>query len=470
MPATRWLRSTSLRLAIGFAVIFALAALVPIGVLWWATAGSLSAGIRAEIRADATTLHHLYRDGGLAELRIAVASRAAAAGHDGTVTLLADDRLRPLAGSLEAWPAALGHATGWHDLELGHGDGGVHVRVYHARLAEGVHLLVGRDIGELIRLRTLILDAVAWSAVVAVALATMLGLLFRRVFLVSLRSIRATADAIAHGDISRRLPVAGSADEFDLLAGTLNELFGRIEELVAGVRNVSNAVAHDLRTPLAELRGRLEALQRRHAAAPEVAEGVEAAIADVDRLIAIFTALLRLADIDSGMRRSAFAVVDLGTVAADAGELYSALAEARDITLTLSLAPGLTVWGDRDLLAQAVSNLLDNALKFTPAGGTVTLSAADHDGRAELVVADSGPGLSDADRARATQRFFRGDRSRHTPGVGLGLSLVQAVADLHHATLELSDHRPGLLVRLALPKSSGGAVAPVGSGGKPLRA
>ena len=446
----RWLRSTSLRLAAGFAVIFALAALAPIGVLWWATAGSLDAGISSQIRADITTLRRLYHDGGLAELRTAVAGRAVAARHDGTVTLVADARLTPIAGSLDAWPSAVGHATGWHEFELG--GGAVRVRVDHVRLAEGVNLLVGRDIGELIRLRSLILDAVSWSAAVAVTLAAVLGLLFRRVFLVSLRSIRATADAIARGDISRRLAVAGSADEFDLLAGTLNDLFARIEALVADVRNVSNAVAHDLRTPLAELRVRLEALQRRHAGAPEVAGGLEAAIADVDRLIAIFTALLRLADIDSGMRRSAFAPVALGAVATDVGELYSALAEARDITLTVTAAPDLWVRGDRDLLAQAVSNLLDNALKFTPAGGTVTLSAtAGVAGGAELVVADRGPGLSEADRPRATQRFFRGDRSRHTPGVGLGLSLVQAVADLHRATLVLSDHRPGLLVRMTLP-------------------
>ncbi len=462
LPPTGWWRSTSLRLATGFAVIFALAALVPIGVLWWATAGTLSAGIDAQIRADATALHRLYRQGGLSDLRSGVTARIAATRHEGTLYLIADARLTPIAGTLQTWPAGLGRATGWHDLDLdlGHGDGIAHVRVYQMRLSEAVHLLVGRDIGELTRLRTLILDAVAWSVLVAMTLAAVLGLLFRRVFLASLRSVRATADAIARGDISRRLPLGGSADEFDLLAGTLNDLFARIEDLIAEVRNVSNAIAHDLRTPLAELRGRLEALQRGPADALEVAEGIDAAIADVDRLNAIFTALLRLADIDSGMRRSAFAPVDLGTVATDVTDLYSALAEAKDITLTTAIGSNLWVWGDRDLLAQAASNLLDNAIKFTPAGGQIALSAsAAIGGGIELRITDSGPGIPDTDRVRATRRFFRGDRSRHTPGVGLGLSLVQAVADLHYATLTLSDHRsglsgqpPGLSVCLALPE------------------
>jgi hypothetical protein len=482
MLTTSWWRSTSLRLATGFAVIFALAALVPIGVLWWVTAGNLDSEISTQIRSDADTLRRLYHHGGLAELRSTIASRVATARRDKALYLITDARLTPLAGTLPAWPTAMGHAVGWHDLTLNlEPDAGrtlgreetlgqnSPVRIDHIQLSENLHLLVGRDISELTRLRTLILDAVLWSAVVAVSLAAVLGLLFRRVFLASLRSVRATADAIARGDISRRLPMSGSADEFDLLAGTLNDLFSRIEELVAEVRNVSNAIAHDLRTPLAELRARLEALQRRHTAnsphvatdiTADLAEGIDAAILDVDRLNAIFTALLRLADIDSGMRRSAFAPVDLGKVAADVGDLYSALAEAKDITLTTTVTPNLTVWGDRDLLAQAIGNLLDNAIKFTPANGTITLSATPSpptiagDTTAGLRVTDSGPGMSDADRVKATQRFFRGDRSRHTPGVGLGLSLVQAVATLHHARLTLSNQQPGLSVLLEWPKES----------------
>ena len=472
MLTTSWWRSTSLRLATGFAVIFALAALVPIGVLWWVTAGNLDSEISTQIRSDADTLRRLYHHGGLAELRSTIVSRIATAHRDKVLYLITDARLTPLAGTLPAWPTAMGHAIGWHNLTLNlepnadrtpgreepQGQNSP-VRIEHIQLSENLHLLVGRDISELTRLRTLILDAVLWSSVVAVSLAAVLGLLFRRVFLASLRSVRATADAIARGDISRRLPMSGSADEFDLLAGTLNDLFSRIEELVAEVRNVSNAIAHDLRTPLAELRARLEALQRRHTAGTtteitaDLAEGIDAAILDVDRLNAIFTALLRLADIDSGIRRSAFALVDLSKIAADVGDLYSALAEAKDITLTTTVTPNLTVWGDRDLMAQAIGNLLDNAIKFTPANGTITLSATPGpESTARLRVTDSGPGMPDADLARATQRFFRGDRSRHTPGVGLGLSLVQAVATLHHAQLTLSDQQPGLSVLLELPK------------------
>lgn len=228
------------------------------------------------------------------------------------------------------------------------------------------------------------------------------------------------------------------------------------EELVAsidGVRNVSNAIAHDLRTPLAAVRARLESVLIRALPPEDVLQEVEAALGDVDGVIDIFNALMRLAELDAGVRRSGFVALDLGRVAGDAVEFYLPLAELRGIGLALEMAPGagLPVEGDPQLLAQAVGNLLDNAIKFADAGSTVTVAAYRAGAHLALAVRDRGPGIPDADKGKVVQRFYRGDRSRATPGVGLGLALVVAVAQLHRGRLELADNHPGLAATLFVP-------------------
>jgi len=226
------------------------------------------------------------------------------------------------------------------------------------------------------------------------------------------------------------------------------------QELVAsidGVRNVSNAIAHDLRTPLAALRARLEAVLMKDLPAPEVLGEVEAALGDVDGVIDMFNALMRLAEIDAGVRRSGFVAFDARQVAGDAVEFYLPVAELRGIVLDLDAPLPLPTEGDPQLLAQAIGNLLDNAIKFAGAGSTVTVAAHQQDGALAIAVRDHGPGISAADKPKVVQRFYRGDQSRATPGVGLGLALVLAVAQLHRGRLDLLDNHPGLAATLVLP-------------------
>jgi signal transduction histidine kinase len=293
------------------------------------------------------------------------------------------------------------------------------------------------------------------------------GVITRRALMSRVNSIRQTVSAIIHGDLKHRLPTHLSDDELNTLSRTINGLLDQIELLVHGVRNVSNSIAHDLRTPLAELRSRLEELSLIRPSTEDTYAEIDGAVADVDRVIRIFDALLRLAEIDAGMRRSGFVPFDVSDLAANAVEFYEPAAELKGIDLKFRSSGPLWVSGDPVLLAQALSNLIDNALKYAPQSGTIEVAIQKLEGFAEISVADNGPGIGELEKTKVVERFYRGDASRGTPGVGLGLSLVQAVAKLHGSALELEDNNPGLNVTLtlALDKSNAAAREP-----KPLPA
>jgi hypothetical protein len=310
-------------------------------------------------------------------------------------------------------------------------------------------LLVGRDNKLFAPLeRRFWYGLIAGVAVLSIA-GLSVGLITRRALMARVHSIRHTVSAIIHGDLKHRLPTDRSHDELSTLASTINGMLDQIEQLVHGVRNVSNSIAHDLRTPLAELRSRLEELALIRPAPEATFAEIDGAVADVDRVIRIFDALLRLAEIDAGLRRSGFVAFDLVELAGTAVEFYAPAAELKNIRLQLHADTSLKVSGDPVLLAQALSNLIDNALKDTPENGAIDVTLQRRaSGRAEI-----GPGIDDSEKAKVVERFYRGDASRGTPGVGLGLSLAQAVAKLHGSSLELSDRGPGLCVVLAMALS-----------------
>jgi signal transduction histidine kinase len=290
------------------------------------------------------------------------------------------------------------------------------------------------------------------AAIAVLSIAGLLvGLITRHALMSRVNSIRRTISAIIHGDLKHRLPTHSSEDELNTLARTINGMLDQIELLVHGVRNVSNSIAHDLRTPLAELRSRLEELALIRPSPEKTFGEIDAAVADVDRVIRIFDALLRLAEIDAGMRRLGFVSLDLVDLASAAVEFYAPAAELKRIQLSFHGDGPLPVLGDPILLAQALGNLIDNALKYAPEKGAIEVAVRRRSDTAEISVTDNGPGIGDSEKVKVFERFYRGDASRGTPGAGLGLSLVQAVAKLHGSVLELSDRDPGLKVVLLLP-------------------
>jgi len=291
-----------------------------------------------------------------------------------------------------------------------------------------------------------------WTVALILVFGLLGGALMSHNMLRRLDAINRASNEIMAGNLTRRVPVSGAADEFDVLAENLNRMLDRIERLLKGLREVTDSVAHDLRTPLNRLRQRLEQSQARMMAAGSDTGEIERAIADTDQLIATFNALLLIAETDAGAARGTMSPLDLASVAGDVSELYEPLADEKNVTLTLVAASVPTIEGNRSLVAQALANLVDNAIKYTPAGGRVAVSISQSFAGIDLCVADSGPGIPAEDRARVVERFVRLEASRNSPGTGLGLSLVAAVAHFHNAELLLEDSVPhGLKAVLRFP-------------------
>ena len=447
-------RSAGFRFGILYAALFGLSAVLLAAVLWWTTIGLLDRQTDAAINADTQGLAERYEEGGLSALIETIDQRLAGNVDDDAIYLLVGPRLDRIAGNLNVWPRDLAMNTSWFDLPVARA--GLHgvARLHEFDLADGFHLLVGRDSNVRAQLRRLLTGALLWASVVALGLGMLGGALVRGAFRATVADVSATAAAIAAGNLSRRVRVAGTGDEFDLLAAAVNDMLDRILRLMDGVRQVSNAIAHDLRTPIARARTRLEDAAT-HARTPEeLRAAIERAQTDLDGVVGVFHAILRIAEIEAGSRRSAFTRFDLSTLIADMAELYAAPAEEAGLRLETAIQPGLALYGDRDMIQQALANLLDNAIKFSPPDAAVRLALMGGRDGLRIEVSDRGPGIPEADRARATERFFRGEQARSTPGSGLGLALVQAVATLHGGTLTLADNAPGLRAVLALPASS----------------
>jgi signal transduction histidine kinase len=447
-------RNVGVRLAIGCGLLAIGSMALVSAAFYIGTVGVLARNTDAKLAAISTRLTRHFVRGGAADLAAEIRKLLDdGIDQDTEVYLLVGSDGRVVAGNIAAWDAAaapLGRLTDARVIRYGHPSVS---RLLPRRLADGSVLVVGRDMGDRREIEALVWHALLAGGAAALLLTIGGAWLFRRRLERRIGAIRRTAAEIVAGDLSRRIPASGVEDEFARLNRDINDMLERIEHLMDGVRNVSNAIAHDLRTPLGRIRSRLDAALGRDLGDGDLAETAGFAIQQIDDLIRLLDRLMQIAEAESGARTQSFGPVAIESVIDDVIELYDAAAEAEGITLRRAVSGSPMLFGDRNLLASAIANLVDNALKYAGGGATVEVSASESGDGVSVVVRDDGPGIPAAERPRVVERFYRLDRSRGLPGNGLGLSIVTAIATLHRGKLTLDDAAPGLAARIVMPRA-----------------
>ena len=464
MRAPSVLRTLAFRIVLVYVTIFAASAVALVAFTYWNTERALDAETDQTIDAEIAGLSEQYQRLGIAGLTDVIIGRSIRGGLG--LYLLTDSLKRPLAGNLDSWPDAKARADNFiafdYERHAGAGFERHRARGRTFALTGGFQLLVARDVDERYKTQRLFTTTLPWTVTLMLVLGLAGGALLSRNLLTRLDSINRTSREIMAGDLTRRLPLTRAGDEFDTLAGNLNRMLERTERLMKGMRTVTDSIAHDLRTPLNRLRNRLEGvLKHLDGDRPEARE-VDAAVGETDTLIATFNALLLIAEAEAGVAREAMTPVDLPAVVEGISELYGPVAEEKGVSLELTPSGTARIEGNKSLISQALANLVDNAIKYTPAGGSVRVAVENTSGGIAVSVADNGPGIPPADRARVLERFVRLEASRNSPGTGLGLSLVAAVARLHDAKFELSDNAPGLKATLLFAGHTGRRLVPTG--------
>ncbi|CDO38330.1 HAMP domain-containing sensor histidine kinase [Novosphingobium sp. KN65.2] len=439
----RLFKSAAYRVAFVTSLAFAMATLCLGSAVYYAAHTALARQLDASIEQARNSLLVELRDDGIDGLREAITQRNSR-GPENMGYALFDTAGNRIAGQMDTRRAL----PGWQRITfLDPVEGVDPARALVTELADGHQLIVAADLEPLEQIdhRILMIFGVACLALAGLgALGTLLlgGYLRRR-----LGRIAQTAGAIIDGDLTSRMEIGPAEDEFDQVAASLNAMLDKIEALVANLRQVTSDLAHDMRTPLARLRNRLEVL-RDHARDAENREMAEDAVERADDVLRLFEAMLRISELDGSDLSNRFRPVDLGGLIDDLGEIHASIAEDEGRTLEWSAAPDCVIEGDRELLAQALINLIENALRHTPPGSRISLTASCDARTVTVSLNDDGPGIAEADRKRVFQRFVRLEASRSTPGHGLGLSLVEAIAHAHGASIALRDRRPGLEVVL----------------------
>jgi signal transduction histidine kinase len=454
-------RATAFRLALAILLLSAVGAGIVLTFIAWEVVSVVDREIAQTIDAEAKGLVDTFNTAGLDTLGAVIEARKREPGA--SLYLLTSPIGEPLAGNVQQIPAEVLLHPGFVPIFYRGTESSGHSRqalvgVYV--LPGGFRLLIGHDLGDRARIGAVMVRALAISLIFFAALGAVGALFVARRVLQRIDDINTSARGIMAGDLARRLPVSGSGDELDRLAEGLNEMLGRIAELMEGLREVSDNIAHDLRTPLTRLRNHAEAALAFGGDAATYRLALEKTIEESDALIKIFNALLLIARAEAGGDVGPPQLVDVGEAAQTVAELYEPIAEEEGVALTVRAHGPLTVRGNRELIGQALANLVDNALKYgapnrgpadAEAKPDVVITAARMGGSVVLTIADRGPGIAPVDRARVLDRFVRLEGSRSRPGSGLGLSLAAAVARMHGGSVELEDNEPGLRVRLTLP-------------------
>jgi len=446
-PLARILRSATFRLTLIYAGLFVVSACVLFATVFVIATAAMQNDMQEVLRTEALQLAEIHRRYGLLGLAEQVTRRMSYRTRGPIYYLVQAPTQQVVVGNLPGMPPVEGVVDFVHDHDEPN-DARAKLTGFGLTLPDGTFVLVAQDASRLIDMQHAIVRAFIWAGALTLLLAIGGGVLLGGNFVRRIDTIGRTSRAIMEGDLSARIPVRGNNDEIDQLVVGLNAMLDRIQQLLDGLRQVSSDIAHDLRTPLGRLRQKLEDAREHASTTGEYQAATEAALTEADSLLEIFSALLRIAQIEAGAQKSGFTDVDLSELMHSIAEAYEPSAEDSQHKLEVDVAPDVTMTGDRQLLAQLFSNLVENALTHTPDGSTVRLALYPKANGFEAEVADNGPGIPAEEREKVFDRFYRLDRSRTTKGSGLGLALVKAIATLHGMTLKLEDHRPGLAVLL----------------------
>jgi signal transduction histidine kinase len=450
----RFIRTSSFRLAALYAGLFAASTGVLFGIVYWTMTNALREQVRLSLQDEMATFEAKIATGQVSELQTEIEQRLASGTPQTFYYGLQDSSGHSLAGNLPN----LGVFEGWReqpvDDEENEDDDATDEHsnpvlfALGRRLPGGDYFTIATDASRIDEAQEAITDSFIWATAATMLLGFAGGIILSQGFLRRIDEINRTTRAIMGGDLAKRIRISGSGDELDHLGRNLNDMLDRLHGLMEGLKQVSSDIAHDLRTPLSRLKQRLEDVRSEANSVEGYREAVDQAVQDADIALSIFGALLRIAQIESGKRRANFADLDLSELLASLASTYSAVAEDMGKVLVSSIEPNIHVRGDRELLTQLFVNLIENALRHTPSGATVDISLALREGGPIVEVSDTGLGIPESERAKVFKRFYRLDHSRSTPGAGLGLALVAAVAELHAARIELFDNKPGLRIAL----------------------
>ena len=457
------LRTTAFKLTLVYLVVFALFAGFLLGYFAWNTRRLITEQITETVDAEIRGLAEQYRLGGIRRLVFVIDARARRPGSN--LYLVTTAAGEGLAGNVGSLASGILDNPGWTETAYRRIEDQDATTEHHAlariiQLAGGFRLLVGRDLEERERLYDIVIAAGRWSLAIVVVLGLAGGFFVTRRVLKRVDAMTETTQTIMRGDLSERLPVAGTGDELDRLADNLNVMLDRIEALMHGLKEVSDNIAHDLKTPLTRLRNRCEEALRTAEDESQYRAALETTIEESEALIRTFNALLMIARAESGQGRDGMSEFDAAEIARGVGELYEPLADDKGIVLKVEAPASASIRGNRELVSQALANLVDNAIKYAAPDPSqingvppqIMVKAMGEGERILLTVSDSGPGIPEADRSRVVERFVRLEQSRSQPGSGLGLSLASAVARLHGGELKLEDNHPGLKTVISLPR------------------
>ena len=454
MSKTKFFHRSTVRLALVYIIIFSLSVAGLLGFIYWSTAAYMLKQNDITIALEIRDLEEHYQSKGLLGLSKIIKKRLSNKPTGSSVYLLANRHNIPLIGNLKKWPDVVADEDGWVNLDIKVTEQN-EVRTHQVRgrifnLFGGFKLLVGRDIHLLNHTEKLITQSLIWGLLSTLLVAGIGGGIVSRNMLRRIETINHTCQEIMTGDLTKRIPTLQNNDEFDDLADNLNMMLDRIEALINDVHQLSDNIAHDLRTPLTRLKHHLDSLQSR-INSEEKRNLLEQSIGEADNLLKTFNALLHVASIESATIRDEFDEVSIAQVLNDVIELYAPLMEDKQQSLYINVDTSIIIKGNRELLSQAFANLVDNAIKYTPEQGSIKINSnKGKDGLTVLEIRDTGPGIPEKDKDKVFQRFYRADKSRVSQGNGLGLSLVQAVFNLHQIKISLQNNNPGLSIMCLL--------------------